>query len=199
MHAWTVVLAVGFVSAVGLWESLKYIRWSWGTPFRSAMRQLEGLFCLAPGYGPWWIQAPSMQNVVPSCVVWLVTFAVIPATLVLLPQTRKRAKLHQGHIARLSIYAAGLIPPLILIRVVVHMEMIENIARQAGVFISFEDLPMMTITLAIQACIIWWFWRCALRHYAKIPHPEGVATAAMAIAVLLGLALAMATGQIVLA
>lgn len=199
MHVWTIVFSLACVGGVVLWEVLARVSWSWGSPSQVALFQIEAFFSMAPTREPYWSYVPSMGDVAMSCGVWLATFALIPGSLVLLPQTRKRAKLHQGHIARLGLYALGLIPLLLVVRLIVHMEIIENASSLASRYIVFYRISMMVVTLGVQACIIWWFWRCALRHYAKIPHPEGVATAAMAIALLLGLALAMATGQIVLA
>jgi hypothetical protein len=199
MYLWAMVVSSALLMLMTLWLAWFYLERGRVLSPQTFLFVIEGIFSMTAEDSIWAFR-PSHANVILSVVVWTMTFLMAPASLVLLPQTRLKAKLHGGHVLRMLLYSAGLIPVLLAMRLLLFEESIEAACDWAGYYdIEVYEWPLMSLSLIVQAVILWWFWRCALRHYARIPHAGGVATAAMAIALLLGLALAMATGQIVLA
>lgn len=124
--------------------------------------------------------------------LWAAAWCLIPFTLALLPQTRRRCRFHASHVARVAVYSFALVPVLLMIRgtalLALHLwtyvTWTTTFAASPGVttWIMWLDRWWYEVVFGVQVAIVWWFWSCALRRYGRVPHAEGVALAAVTIA-----------------
>lgn len=99
-------------------------------------------------------------------VVGMLMLLAFPVTLILLPVSRKRAKVRWAHIIRVTTYSI-FIPPLTVIAcLVVAFACIAAGTRSLSAMIAFGAvIPIFNL--------LWWW--AALKNYLKIPHSFAVA------------------------
>ena len=89
---------------------------------------------------------------------------VMPLTLLVLVQTRRRTRLHVRHLARITIYGwAAFMLAALFWALLCH-----GLAITRG---GFRELQLHYLLLAIAlGTVLFLWWYCALRFYARIPH-----------------------------
>ncbi len=101
--------------------------------------------------------------------------SLCPAFFRLLPQTRRKAKVHWRHIIRVALYSAPfVIAPLLC-------AILGNVYRHWAGWshdILFGRLAWIAFLLTPLVLVVWWW--AAARRYLKMPHAFGVAVCAVA-------------------
>jgi len=100
---------------------------------------------------------------------------------VLLPQSRRSARVKWSHIARITMYGFGFIVIMIVALGMTLAFRQTAIDTYAGMYTAARFLSLLLIPGML---VIW--WSCATTHYLKIPHGWGVGVALSLIAYLLG-------------
>lgn len=126
----------------------------------------------------------------PNTLWLLICAACFPLAAVVLPQTRRRAKVAWSHLARVFVYAtsAGLIVQIAASLALSTLLMADSRIAGSGIGSSMQivtSIPMLFVgnSLLFLAIVVLSWW-CACKHYLRLEHAPAVAIALTTIALL---------------
>jgi hypothetical protein len=128
----------------------------WPTLYQSTVGPWAGFT-----YSPW----STILEAAGWCISMLIGFAIMPASLVLLPVSRRRAKVRWSHIVRATSYCAFI--PVTVLMLATFM------FASAVIFRSWTDTlffwMLWMIRLLPSAMLVCW-WGAVISRYLRIPH-----------------------------
>lgn len=124
---------------------------------------------LYSGMGGWTSTGPIWTSATRACrnwlCAWLALLAMMPASLVLLPISRRKAKVRWGHIGRVVVYSL-FIPITIVFICAALVGFGLGSSRQAS---SYAEWMLWTLQIVPPILIFSW-WAAAISRYLRIPH-----------------------------
>lgn len=122
-------------------------------------------------------------------IYFLLANVVMAAGFMLLPISRRRAKVRYRHVLRILAYGlAFAMPPLLVLSLGVIQA-----RRQYGPFDWAEEWRLPSLLLALAAFVVW--WSLATSRYLRMPHSWGIGAVLTAIAALVVVLLMALTGD----
>ncbi len=114
-----------------------------------------------------------------ACMLWwVIAFSLLPIGFVLLPISRRRAKVRWGHIMRITAYGLFIPVTIIILAACVYM-----IGIAYGPTCAAAIQVMYYISLTVMPLVVIW-WAVAIKRYLRIPHGWAVALLLGAVATL---------------
>ncbi|MCH8152044.1 MAG: hypothetical protein IH830_06690 [Planctomycetes bacterium] len=142
-------------------------------PYASPNQLHEAFETIAAGPGPWPSGNAFVQSIRPVLFIWSVAailYILLPASFILLPVSRRRAKVRWVHVARVAAYSFFL--PILFASTFFACGMVGYVLDNWRDSAPVAALGI-NLFLPIPLLIVW--WAVAIKRYLRMPHGWAVA------------------------